>query len=468
MKTEKSIRDMFIGLYEEVEYAGGTKVAINFDSAATTPPFTKVAAEIHKQMPMYGSIGRGTGQKSKHSSEIYTNGRNTILDFVGADKGKYTVIYTNSTTDGMNKLASALIESHRDVVLTTRMEHHANDLPWRERARTVYVDVDENGRLNPSDFETILKKHNLYTDYNGNRVFKGTIKYVTVSAASNVTGYMNDVHAIAKIAHEYGAKIIVDCAQIVAHRAFSMKGAAPEEDIDFIVFSAHKMYSPYGGGAIVGLTEVLNARLPVFYGGGMVDKVTDDDVVYSKVSDRYEAGSPNYPGVVGMLKAMDILKNEIGFEYIKKHEEELLRYAIDQLKAIEGWQIILYGDCDNIDDRVGILVFNLKRFKNEEVANYLAWHAAIAVRHAKFCAHTYVDRLLGLTEPKKMAESGESVEAYVAHEGMVRVSFGLFSTKDDVDALVLAVRDMLEGKDTVTLATHMDAASIATLPNDRG
>ena len=464
----ENIREMFLGLDHEVEYEGGKKAAINLDCAATTPPLVKVVEEINRQMLMYGSIGRGTGQKSRHSSAIYSKGRDAVLDFVGADKNTYTVIYTNCATDGMNKLASALVESHRDVILTTRMEHHANDLPWRERARTVYVDVDmdNGGRLRFEEFENILEKYNWYTDADDNKVFKGTIKYVCVTAASNVTGCMNDVHKIAGIAHKHGAKIVVDGAQIIAHREFRMKGATPEEDIDFLVFSAHKMYSPFGGGAIVGLKDVLNARLPVFYGGGMVDKVTDNDVLYSKAPDLYEAGSPNYPGVVGMITAMETLKS-VGFDSIKRHEEDLLRYALSELQKINEDrgtnEVILYGDGEKIDDRVGILVFNILRRKSGDVADFLARHAAIAVRSAKFCAHTYVDRLLGNVVPARL-------EGACLYDGLVRVSFGLFSTEKDVDELVSAIRDLLDGTFDAVFTSHRDAAaeSAVGLPNDRG
>ena len=159
--------------------------------------------------------------------------------------------------------------------------------------------MDEQGRVIYDDIERLLKEYN------------GKIKYVSVTAASNVTGYVTDVHRVAKMAHQYGAKIVVDGAQIVAHRAFSMIGDTPEENIDFFVFSAHKMYSPYGGGAVVGLTDVLNEHMPEFYGGGTVDLVTDDEQFYKQAPAVYEAGSPNYPGVVGLGKAIDILQ-EVG------------------------------------------------------------------------------------------------------------------------------------------------------------
>ncbi len=321
--TLDNIRDYVVGVDELVELSDGTKrKLINFDNAATTPVLTPVMDEVNQKMLMYGSIGRGFSQKSDYTTAFYNSVRNKILNFLNLesvpedDKGSYTVFYCNNTTDGLNKLASALIESEDDVVLTTRMEHHANDLSWRERCKVEYAEVDEQGRIIYDDLERALREYN------------GEIKYVSVTAASNVTGYVTDVHRVAKPAHQYGAKIIVDGAQIVAHRKFSMLGDTTEENIDFFVFSVHKMYSPYGGGAVVGLTEVLNKHMPQFYGGGTVKVVSDDWQKYKDAPATYEAGSPNYPGIVGLGKAIDIL-TEIGLDNIQAHEKVLNRKLID-------------------------------------------------------------------------------------------------------------------------------------------
>lgn len=434
-----------IGLDSLVELDDKRQVpAINLDNAATTPAFKLVAEEINRQLLFYGSIGRGKGQKSEHSSKIYSAGRDIVKDFVGAKSDRYTVFYVNSTTDGMNKLASALIESPEDIVLTTRMEHHANDLPWRERVTTLYAEVDSKGRLIIEDLERILSDQN------------GKVRYVSVTAASNVTGYVNDVHRIAKIAHKYGAQIIVDGAQIVAHRAFSMLGNTPEEHIDYFVFSAHKMYSPYGGGAVVGLEETLSERLPVFYGGGMVKTVMDDKVIYNDLPDRYEAGSPNYLGVVGMLKAIEILCTA-DFNAIKEHEQRLIKKTLAGLKTIPG--VILYGDNDQVSDRVGIIVFNLQDITNETVANKLAGRRGIAVRHAAFCAHPYVRRLA-----EHEAERENTVDGCFPPEGMVRISFGIYNTDADVDALIETLHLILNDKTSYAVQN----TDISTQPNDRG
>jgi selenocysteine lyase/cysteine desulfurase len=311
------------------------------------------------------------------------------------------------------------------MVRASRMEHHANDLPWRKRGKTIYAEVDAKGRLILEDVERLLKAN------------EGKVKYVTITAASNVTGYVNNVHAIAKIAHKYGAQIIVDGAQIVAHRAFSMAGADASEDIDYFVFAGHKMYAPFGSGAVVGLKKELGERLPVFYGGGMVDVVTDSAETYLRVPETYESGSPNYLGIVAMLESIRILKKEIGFEYIEEHEQVLLRKMISGLQSIPG--ITLYGDVKNITDKVGLLVFNVDGISSSDVAQMLAEKSAIAVRQGAFCSHPYVFRLLGI----KDSQINQAIEAgRFAMPGMVRASFGIYSSESEVDIFLETVKEI--------------------------
>ena len=384
---------------------------------------------------MYGSIGRGFSAKSNHSTDVYNEVREKVIDFVGAKKGEdnsYTAFYVNNTTDGLNKLASALIESKDDIVLTTRIEHHANDLSWRERCNVVYAEVDEQGRVIYDDIERLLKEYD------------GKIKYVSVTAASNVTGYVTDVHRVAKMAHQYGAKIIVDGAQIVAHRAFSMIGDTPEENIDFFVFSAHKMYSPYGGGAVVGLKDVLNEHMPTFYGGGIVNLVTDDNQFYKFAPSVYEAGSPNYAGVVGLGKAIDILQ-EVGFDKIEAHEKALNKRLIEGLKQLDN--VIIYGDSENLDDRVGVVTFNFSDINSYMLARNLSNMGGIATRRGAFCAHPYVWRLMNLTE-QEIYHFQNCTDLKTA--GMVRISFGIYNTEEEVDQFLAVMPEIMKASDPIS------------------
>ncbi len=427
--TIDNIRSQVVGVNEPIKLKDGTERSlINFDNAATTPALQPVEDAVNEELKMYGSIGRGFSAKSNHSTDLYNEVREKVISFVGAETQdrSYTAFFVNNTTDGLNKLASALIESEDDIVLTTRIEHHANDLSWRERCKVVYAEVDEKGRVIYDDIEKLLKEYG------------GKIKYVSVTAASNVTGYVTDVHRVAKLAHQYGAKIIVDGAQIVAHRAFSMLGDTPEENIDFFVFSAHKMYSPYGGGAVVGLHEVLSQHMPEFYGGGIVTLVTDDTQRYKSAPEAYEAGSPNYPGIVGLGKAIDVLR-EVGFDKIEAHEKALNRKLIDGLMKLDN--VIIYGDSENIDDRVGVVTFNFSDINSYILATTLSEVGGVATRRGAFCAHPYVWRLMDLTD--------EEIESF-AHctdmktAGMVRISFGIYNTEEEVDQFLAMMPEMMQ------------------------
>ena len=423
--TIDNIREYIVGVDEEVELEDGTKTTlINFDNAATTPALEPVVSEVDSKLRMYGSIGRGFSPKSDYSTELYNNTRDKVLSFLGADPEKYMCFYVNNTTDGLNKLASALITDKSDLVLSTRIEHHSNDLPWRENGTVIYAEVDALGRVDYDEIERMLEEN--------------PVKYVCVTAASNVTGYVTDVHRIAKMAHQHGAMIIVDGAQIVAHRQFSMKGDTPDEDIDFFVFSAHKMYSPYGGGAVVGLTEILQEHMPKFYGGGTISVVGDNWQVYADAPKKYEAGSPNYPGVIGLGKAIDILE-EVGFDQIQEHEQILIRRLVDGLLGLEN--VIVYGDTLDTSDRVGVVTFNFTDINTYVLAKRLASSYAVATRRGAFCAHPYVWRLMGIDDETARSFE-ECVDVNTA--GMIRVSFGIYNTLEEVDRLLEILPEAME------------------------
>lgn len=425
--TIDSIRNYVVGLNTPVELAdGSTTPLINFDNAATTPALTAVRDAVNEELEMYGSIGRGFSQKSNHSTDIYNSVRDKVLDFFTADPEFYTCFYVNSTTDGLNKLASALIESEDDIVLTTRIEHHANDLSWRERCKVIYAEVDEKGRVIYDDIERLLQENE--------------VKIVSISAASNVTGYVNDVHRVAKLAHKYGAQIVVDGAQIVAHRKFEMMGDLndPDDDIDYIAFSAHKMYSPYGGGAVVGLTETLNQHMPEFYGGGTITVVGDYWQNYKTAPAAYEAGSPNYPGVVGLGKAIDVLST-IGMDKIEAHEKILNRKLIDGLKTLDN--VIIYGDTEDISDRVGVITFNFSDINTYFISKKLSELGGVATRRGAFCAHPYVWRLMGISD--ETAKSFINCSD-VNTAGMVRVSFGIYNNEEEVDRFLALMPSVME------------------------
>ncbi|MGL5718936.1 MAG: aminotransferase class V-fold PLP-dependent enzyme [Paraclostridium sp.] len=413
-QKEVNYRALFDGVDLTIKLSDSTYVTpICFDNAATTPPFKCVNKEVMKHMQMYGSIGRGKGPKSEYSTRVYEKCREYVKEYFNiSNDERYTVIFTKNTTEGMNLLANTLINSKCDKVLTTRMEHHANDLPWRYTSNVVYVDIDEEGKIEIEDIEDALIKH------------KGEIKYVTITGASNVTGYVNPISKIAQLSHKHGAKIIVDAAQLAPHREINMKGTGNDDSIDFLALSAHKMYAPYGLGVVIGLVEDLKNKEPFIRGGGAVDLVFDYDVYWSDVPARFEAGTPNYLGVIALYTAMNKLK-EIGFDKIQEHEEILKNRLLDGFENMN--RIVMYGsrDCD----RLGVIPFNIDGIKYETVADRLSYIRGIAVRQGAFCSHTYVRRLLGISDEGAQALLTRDCKA----AGMVRASFGLYNTSNEVD-----------------------------------
>ena len=408
------IRKLFIGLDNKIVINGKKQVIpINFDNAATTPVLKKVMRAVLKASENYGSIARGDGQKSQYSSDLYEECRRYVIDYFNAPLNKYTAIFIGNTTEGINKLSNILIENKNDIVITSRMEHHSNDLPWRGKCDLKYVEVDEKGRIIMEELEEMFS------------IYQDRIKYVTITGASNVTGYITDIRRVAKLAHKHGAKLIVDGAQLVPHRAINICGKEDDDYIDFLIFSAHKVYAPFGSGAIIGLRDELEKYPPDTKGGGTVERVLDDEIIWLSTPEKNEAGSPNFFGAVALMQALKEM-NKIGFELIESNEKKLLKILIEGMKNFE--RVILYGDNENIEDRLGIMVFNIDRLCYEMVGEYLASIRGIAVRQGGFCAHPYTRRLLGI--------KSNEIEEYIKKNGMpgmVRVSLGAYNSEKEVN-----------------------------------
>lgn len=416
-------RALYIGIDQKIPLESGQMtVPINFDNGATTPPMKCAVDELYKDLKWYGAIGRSKGAKNSYCTEKFQNSRNEILDFFHFPKdGNHTVVYVKSATEGLNLLANILLKDNRGIVLTTRMEHHANLIPWRENAsRVEYIDVDRMGRIRIQDIEMKLRR------------YRGRIKIVAITAASNVTGYVNDINKIARICHKYNALVVVDGAQIVAHRPVNLQGTCEEENIDFFAFSAHKAYAPFGGGAIVGRKEYLFEMDPFLKGGGAVDQVFDYSQTWLESPERMEAGTQNYYGVITMAAALNQLK-EIGFDQIVKHENEIKNYLLHNMMKLPN--LIVYGDVQNTNDRVGIIVFNVKGKTHQEVADCLAKDYGIASRNGKFCAHPYVTRFLDI---RNLPDNEDEQDTC----GMIRISLGLYNTKYEADAFLQALREI--------------------------
>ena len=424
-------RTLIAGIESKIPLTDGRMVpAINLDNAATTPPFISVLEAINKFAPWYSSIHRGAGYKSKYCTRTYEIAREIVGSFVGADLNHDIVIFVKNTSEAINKLSYRLQNEigRDDIILSTYMEHHSNDLPWRTKYRVDYVNIDEKGRLCLDDLKTKLRKYN------------GAVKLVNVTGASNVTGHVNPIYEIAEIAHHYGARIAVDGAQLVPHMPIDMKPANSPQHIDFLAFSAHKMYAPFGIGVLIGPRALFEKGEPEFSGGGTVNIVTPDYIQWSPPPKKEESGTPNLMGVVALVEAIKTIQS-IGMKKIDQHEINLTRYTIEQLKKIPGIQI--YGDTENFAQRVGIVPFNIDGLHHALVAEALSLESGIAVRSGCFCAQPYIQKLLGISpeEVKKRIWNGE-----VLHPGVVRISFGLYNQKEEIDVLISSIKKILNNK----------------------
>ena len=391
----------------------GTKAPyINFDNAATTPPLISVMNEINNFSYYYSSVHRGTGYKSIISSNYYEKAREIVLNFVGGNPHSHMVIFVKNTTEAINKLSYALEDVIQDgIVLSTEMEHHSNILPWRYKYPVDYVKVDEKGRLSLDHLEYLLKK------------YMGKIKLVAVTGASNVTGYVNPIYDIARLTHKYGAKILVDGAQLVPHHPINMSFPEP---IDFLAFSAHKMYAPFGTGVLIAPREVFKNKMPDQVGGGTIKLVTKRKVIWGDPPYKEEAGTPNLLGVVALVKAIETL-SEIGMDEILYYEKTLIKYALKRMRYLPN--ITIYDDY-NIENKVPIISFNIDRLNHGAVAMILSTEGGIGVRNGCFCAQPYVHKLLGI--------SPEDIEKYLKDKslprpGMVRASFGMYNDYEEID-----------------------------------
>ncbi|SMC22900.1 Selenocysteine lyase/Cysteine desulfurase [Clostridium acidisoli DSM 12555] len=414
-------RNLIVGVDTKVPVNNGKIVtAINFDNAATTPPFISVLKEIFDYAPWYSSIHRGSGYKSLVSSKLYEESRKIILDFVGADDKLNTVIYVKNATEAINKLANRLFDKKtRYVVLSSYMEHHSNDLPWRKDYKVDYIEVDECGRIDLNSLERQLKK------------YRGKVKLVALTGASNVTGYINPILAAAKIVHKYGASILIDGAQLVPHTNVNMKN----ENIDFLVFSAHKMYAPFGIGVLIGPTKTFERGAPDYVGGGTVNLVTHNYVEWNSPPNKEEAGTPNIMGVVALVAAIKTL-NLLRRSEIQQYENSLTIYTIDSLKKIRDVKLYCI-DSDVL--RVGIVPFNIEGVEHGIVSEILSNEAGISVRDGCFCAQPYIRKLLKL--------DSNNIDRTRNRPGMVRISFGLYNDYSEVDRLVWILSKIVNNKE---------------------
>lgn len=378
------------------------KPLVYLDNGATTQkPRQVVDAMVDEYYNVNANVHRGVHFLSQQATDLHEQSRERVRQFINAQSTS-EIVFTRGTTESINLLAFCFGEAfvrEGDEIIVTEMEHHSNIVPWqmmceRKGAKLKVIPITDDGRLCMDAYRQMLNEKT---------------RLVCCTHVSNVLGTINPVKEIVKIAHSNGSLVLIDGAQSTPHFAVDVQ----DIDCDFFAFSGHKIYAPTGIGVLYGKEQLMD-KLPPYQGGGeMIQKVTFEKTTYNDLPYKFEAGTPDYVASHALAAALDYV-SELGMDNIFKHEKELTAYAIKKLQEIEGMRI--FGPVEGRDAVISFLVGNIHHLDMGTLLDRLG----IAVRTGHHCAEPLMNRL-GIT-------------------GTVRASFGLYNTKDEVDALVAGVK----------------------------
>lgn len=379
---------------------------VYLDNAATTQKPTQILEAIVAYYEKdNANVHRGVHTLAERATAAYEAARERVRSFIHAASTK-EVLFTRGTTTGLNWVAryAESVLQPGDEVLISVMEHHSNTIPWQEAckktgARLIYAYL-KDGMLDLADFRSKLTEKT---------------RFVALAHVSNVLGVVNPIKEIAELVHQANALLVVDGAQSVPH----MKIDVQDLDVDFFAFSGHKMLGPTGIGVLYGKEELLERMSPVEFGGEMIDFVYEQEATWKELPWKFEAGTPNIAGAIGLAAAIDYL-DKIGMETVHQYEQELIAYAFPKLQAVEG--LTIYGS-EDLTQRSGVISFNLAGLHPHDVATALDYEG-VAVRAGHHCAQPLL--------------------SYLGVAATVRASFYLYNTKADCDKLVEALQKTKE------------------------
>ncbi|MFI8208878.1 aminotransferase class V-fold PLP-dependent enzyme [Streptomyces werraensis] len=402
---------------------GGEVTYAALDYAASAPALQRVWDDVAAYAPYYGSVHRGAGYLSQLSTDLFENARRTVAEFLDCRADDH-LVFTRSTTDSLNLLAAALPDGCEVFVFET--EHHAALLPWQRAGRVTVLDAPDSPEQAVATLERALADRDPYGP-----------ALVCVTGASNVTGELWPVRELAAAAHAHGARIVLDAAQLAPHRAVGVR----DLDVDWVAFSGHKLYAPFGSGVLAGRADWLREAEPYLAGGGAsrtVARRADGgvDVRWHETAARHEAGSPNVIGAYAIASACKAL-TEAGFDALAAREDALVRAVREGLADVPEVRFLsLFGDDA---PRVGVLSFVVDGWNSSHFAAALSAEYGIGVRDGLFCAHPLVRRLLG-------GDTGGAGECGAPEAGAlnaIRVSFGAGTPEEHVARFVRAVRELV-------------------------
>jgi cysteine desulfurase/selenocysteine lyase len=376
------------------------------DNAATTQKPYYVINKTNKYYEqMNANIHRGVHALSQEATEAFEESRIIVKKFINA-LGKNEIIFTRGTTESINLVASAYGRSHikeGDEIIISHMEHHSNIVPWQmlcreKNAKLRVIPITETGELVFEEFEKMISNKT---------------KFISIVFASNSLGTVNPIKKIIELAHSFGIPVMLDAAQAVNHLPIDVQ----ELDCDFLAFSGHKLYGPTGIGILYGKVNHLEAMPPYMGGGDMISKVTFEETTYNELPHKFEAGTPNIAGAIGLGAAIEYIE-KVGLTNIARHENELLQYATEAISDFKGIKII-----GTAREKISVLSFHFENVHPHDVGTFLDFEG-VAIRTGHHCTQPLMQRF--------------NIPA------TSRASFGMYNTREEVDILVNGLKKILE------------------------
>jgi len=428
MTTRKQLPRV-VGVGNKVKLAIGKRVVVTLlNNAATTPPFRATLNAVNDFMKTYSAFHRGAGPHANITYGKVQEAIATIRKFVNASP-KHALLFTQNTSAAINLFARLLNLKSTDTVITSSIEHTSNNLPWHynTKARVVEIETFSNGAIDEKDLEHKVSKYGK------------SLKLITMTGASNQTGYIPDMKKLSRLAHRHGALLFIDAAQLAPHRKIDLQ----KDGIDALALSAHKIYAPYGVGLLVLPKKILD-RIPVDPGGGSIDMISDNSIVWAPADVRHQTGTWAVAGIVALAESCKTIM-KAGWANIVRHERELLKYVLDKLDEIPGLTLYVSKKDYIRGKRIGTIPFNLEGYHHALLAAILENEYGIETRAGTICNHKLVRSWFDVSNKEQKAIEKKIAKGNrLASYGIVRASIGIHNTKRDIDTLISALKSISE------------------------